>query len=228
MTAGTGYECKFTESQIQIDGLIDEPAWQEAPALEFYVPVSNATPQSISCGRMLWDEKHLYVAIKAYDKDIWGHHTERDSQTCNEDVLEIFLKPDKEQSAYYNFEINPLGTVYDAFNAKRGAGGEDHHRWSRWNCEGLLVGINIRGTLNRWEDVDEYWCLEAAIPFGSLPTLKGRHPEPGETWDFHLARYDYSVYLDEGLELSSTTKFSTAQGSFFHRYEEWQSMKFCK
>lgn len=222
------YECRFTSASISVNGLIDKPAWQIAPVLEFFVPVCHATPQSISYGRMLWDETYLYVSIKAYDKDIWGYHTERDSQTCNEDVLEVFLKPDRNHTAYYNFEINPLGTVYDAFNVKRGAGGEDHHRWSRWNCEGLLVGVNIKGTLNKWDDVDEYWCLEVAIPFAGLPTLQGRHPKPGETWDFHLARYDYSVYLDEGVELSSTARFRTSQGSFFHRYEEWQTMRFCR
>jgi hypothetical protein len=228
MAAANVYDCKFTSANIRIDGLVDKPAWQEAPTLDFYIPVSQGTPQSVSCGRMLWDETYLYAAIKAYDKDIWGYHTQRDSQTCSEDVLEIFLKPDKKDSAYYNFEINPLGTVYDAFNVKRGAGGEDHHRWSMWNCEELLVGIDIKGTLNRWDDVDEYWCLEVAIPFAGLPTLQGRHPEPGETWDFHLARYDYSVYLAEGVELSSTARFSTAQGSFFHRYEEWQTMRFSR
>ena len=83
MTARTVYECNFTKTSIQVDGLIDEPSWQNAPTLDFHVPVSHATPQSLSCGRMLWDERCLYVAIKAYDKDIWGYHTERDSQTCN-------------------------------------------------------------------------------------------------------------------------------------------------
>jgi hypothetical protein len=67
-----------------------------------------------------------------------------------------------------------------------------------------------------------------AIPFASLPSLQGRVPCAGETWKFHLARYDYSVYLDDGVELSSTTRFKIAEGSFFHRHEEWQTMKFVK
>lgn len=228
MPAKQIYECHFIQEEIHIDGLLNEPAWEKAPTLGFYVPVTHTTPQSLSYGKVLWDEKYLYAGIKAYDKDIWGYHTERDSPTCNEDVLEVFLKPRNDQSAYYNFEINPLGTVYDAFNIKRGAGGPDDHRWSRWNCEGLLVGVDIKGTLNKWDDIDEYWCLEVAIPFASLPSLQGRVPNPGETWKFHLARYDYSVYLDDGVELSSTTKFKTAEGSFFHRHEEWQTLRFFK
>lgn len=228
MLAKEIYECRYAQGTIRVDGLLDKPAWKKAPTLDFYVPVTHATPQSLSHGKMLWDETHLYVGIKAYDKDIWAHHTERDSPTCNEDVLEVFLKPHKDESAYYNFEINPLGTVYDAFNVRLGAGGPDDHRWNRWNCEGLLVGIDIKGTLNKWDDIDEYWCLEVAIPFASLPSLQGRVPCAGETWKFHLARYDYSVYLDDGVELSSTTRFKIAEGSFFHRHEEWQTMKFVK
>jgi len=228
MLTNAQYECHYTREALTINGLLDKHAWEEAPALDFYIPVSHATPQSLSCGKLLWDEKYLYAGIKAYDKDIWGYHTERNSPTCNEDVLEIFLKPRQDQSAYYNFEINPLGTVYDAYNVKRGAGGPDDHRWYKWDCEGLMVGVEIKGTLNNCEDIDEYWCLEVAIPFASLPSLKGNVPIPGETWMFHLARYDYSVYLDEGVELSSTTKFKSAEGSFFHRHEEWQTMTFLK
>ena len=53
------------------------------------------------------------------------------------------------------------------------------------------MGVHIEGTLNDHEDEDEFWQLEAAIP------------EPGDEWLFHLSRYDYSVYLPEGVELSS-------------------------
>ncbi len=228
MPAAEAYECHFILEPIRIDGLLNKPAWEKAPTLEFFVPVSHATPQSLSYGKLLWDEKYLYAGIKAYDKDIWAYHTERDSPTYTEDVLEVFLKPREDESAYYNFEINPLGTVYDAFNVRRGAGGPDDHRWSRWSCEGLLVGIDIKGTLNKWDDIDEYWCLEIAIPFASLPSLKGRVPISGETWKFHLARYDYSVYLDDGVELSSSAKFNTTEGSFFHRHEEWQTIRFIR
>jgi hypothetical protein len=220
------YECHHIREAMKIDGLLNEPAWEKAPTLDFHIPVTHATPQSLSYGKVLWDDRYLYVGIKALDKDIWGYHTERDSPTCNEDVLEVFLKPREDQGAYYNFEINPLGTVYDAYNVKRGAGGPDDHRWYQWNCEGLLVGIEIKGTLNKWDDIDEYWCLEVAIPFAGLPSLEGNVPKPGDTWGFHLARYDYSVYLDDGVELSSTARFKTAEGSFFHRHEEWQTLKF--
>ncbi len=81
----------------------------------------------------------------------------------------------------------------------------------------LYTREKIKRTLNNPEDRDEYWQLEAAIPFTSLPTLKGKIPKNGDTWLFHLSRYDYSVYLPGGVELSSCALLTRVD---FHRYEE--------
>ncbi|MFH1903301.1 MAG: carbohydrate-binding family 9-like protein [Candidatus Omnitrophota bacterium] len=144
-----------------------------------------------------------------------------------EDVLEVFLKPDPVAhpdgpDPYYNFEINALGTVLDAFNVKRGGAG-NYTRWSDWNCEGLKIAIQIKGTLNDWRDKDEYWTLEVAIPFAGLPSLNGKAPKKGNVWLFNLARYDYSVYLPNGVELSSYSPLSWAN---FHLYEDWAKLRF--
>lgn len=219
------YNCYYITEKIRIDGELDEPVWQKAPVLDFVTPVTHKKPISKTEGRLLFDKRYLYVGFKAYDKDIWSYFKKRDSWTYKEDVLEIFLKTDPSKEPYYNFEINALGTVYDAFTIKRCAGGEDDHRWYRWNCKGLKVGIKIKGTLNNWEDVDEHWQLEVAIPFASLPTLKGKIPKAGDTWLFHLSRYDYSVYLPDGVELSSCAPLSKVD---FHRYEDWIVLKFIK
>ena len=218
------YRCPFISEPIKIDGLLDEPAWQHAKPLSFIVPVTFENAASETEARLLWDREYLYVSFKAYDKDIWSYYTQRDDSTCQEDVLEVFFKTDPQEEPYYNFEINALGTVYDAYNLRRQTAGDDH-RWSKWDCEGLKVGVHIEGTLNNLEDEDEYWQLEVAIPFADLPSLKGRIPEPGDEWLFHLARYDYSVYLPEGVELSSCARLSEVN---FHRYEDWLTLRFEK
>ena len=218
------YRCPLISEPIKIDGFLDEPAWQKAKPLSFIVPVTFENAVSETEARLLWDNDYLYVDFKAYDKDIWSYYTQRDDPTCQEDVLEVFFKTDPQEEPYYNFEINALGTVYDAYNLRRQTAGGDH-RWSKWNCEGLKVGVHIEGTLNNWEDEDEYWQLEVAIPFAELPSLRGNIPKPGEEWLFHLARYDYSVYLPEGVELSSCARLSEVN---FHRYEDWLTLKFEK
>ena len=221
------YACVFTPEPIKIDGFLNEPVWEKAKVLNFTLPVIFKEPISKTEGRILYDNKYLYVGIKAYDQDIWSYYKERDSNTCLEDVLEVFIKPDPVAhpdgpDPYYNFEINALGTVLDAFNVKRGAAG-NYTRWSSWNCDGLKIAIQIKGTLNDWRDKDEYWTLEAAIPFAELPSLAGKSPQKGDAWLFHLARYDYSVYLPKGRELTSCAPLSKVD---FHLYEDWPKLRF--
>ncbi|MCK5113322.1 MAG: carbohydrate-binding family 9-like protein [Phycisphaerae bacterium] len=217
------YECRFTNEPLVIDGILDDAAWEKAGEIGLIIPVSHAQPISKTEARVLWDKDYLYVGFKAYDKDIWSYLTEHDSQTCSEDVLEVFFKPHADNECYYNFEINALNTVYDAYNLKRHAGGGDHHRWARWDCEGLKSAVSIKGTLNDPSDVDEYWCLEMAVPFAELPSLKGASPQSGDVWKFHLARYDYSIYLPDGVELTSCAPLTKVD---FHHCEDWIDLQF--
>ncbi|MCK5595453.1 carbohydrate-binding family 9-like protein [bacterium] len=220
------YNCHQTTGEIKIDGVLDEPDWQKADSLSFFnltrTKIQNYLPaESSTIGKLLWDKDYLYVSFKAYDKDIWGYYTKRDDTTYREDVLEIFLKPDAQKESYYNFEINALGTVYDAFNFKRSfAGGS--RRWGKWDCEGLRTGIRIKGNLNNWKDEDEYWQLEVAIPFSAFKEVTSV-PKSGDEWCFALCRYDYSVYLKQGRELSSTAKLSKLN---FHLWEDYDRLLF--
>lgn len=52
---------------------------------------------------------------------------------------------------------------------------------------GLKSAVVIKGTLNNYGDIDDYWQLEVAIPFGDLSMLEGRPPVAGDEWLFHLA-----------------------------------------
>lgn len=214
------YICKHTSSRIRVEGKLEDPAWQNAENINFYIPGTLAEPISKTEAKILWDDDYLYVGFKAYDKDIWSYFTEQNSQTCLEDCLEFFFKPFSDQNSYYNFEINALGTVYDALNLKRGAGA---HRWAMWDCENLKLGVYINGEINNPDVVDDYWQLELGIPFASLPTLNGEIPKNGDVWKYHVARYDYSIHLPDGVELSSCAPFSRAD---FHRYEEWPTLRF--
>lgn len=213
----------YTSEPIQIDGVLNEAAWQRATVISnFYIPETYATVVSPTAARVLWDENFLYVAFDASDQDVWGYLKNHDDGTCREDVLEVFVQPDVEQGCYYNFEINALGTCLDGWipRGKTGLIG----RGVLWDCPGVKTGAKVQGTLNDWQDVDTGWQLELAIPFASLPTLNKRPPSPGDVWKIQLSRYDYSVYLPEdGRELSASIPLSKAN---FHLPGEWGSIRF--
>lgn len=216
------YNCPFSETPITVDGELNEPIWEKAQTIPLVIPVSFQQPISKTEAKVVYDKNYLYVAFKAYDEDIWSLLTERDSSTCNEDVLEVFFKTHPDKDPYFNFEINALGTVLDAYNLKRNAAG-NYKRWSQWDCAGLKMAIKVKGTLNDWTDRDEYWILEVAIPFAGIPTLGGKAPTKGDKWLFSLARYDYSIYLPEGRELTASAPLSVLN---FHWHEDWRELIF--
>ncbi|MDD4538242.1 MAG: carbohydrate-binding family 9-like protein, partial [Lentisphaeria bacterium] len=156
---------------------------------------------------------------------VWSDLLERDDSTYLNDVLEFFIAYGDfdDELQYVNFEVNALGTVYDAHSPVwplRNLG----HRWKRWNCLDLKVAVTVQGTLNDYRDEDQGWTLEMAIPFSSLPWMQDRaQPRIGEEWRGHFARWDYSVYLPEGKEISSTTPFTRVN---FHQADKFQRLYF--
>ena len=221
------YPCRRAAQPIMVDGRLDEAGWAGAPLISFLRPGTLLPPHAPTAGRMLYDDHCLYVAFQATDEDVWATYTARDSRLWEEDVLEIFLKTHPALDPYYEFNFSPLGMVYDAFYAKRAAGG--YTRWSKWNCAGLRVAASVQGTVGDWKDRDRGWTVEAAIPFADLPTLAGRAPRPGDVWQFNLARYDYSVYQPEGVEMTASgplTLVAPVTKPNFHEYENWRKMRF--
>ena len=219
------YICRRAEAPINVDGVLDEPAWEKAAPLRFMLRLTHEDALSQTDGRVLWDDDYLYVGFRADDQDVFGYLTEHDDGTCSEDVLEVFIQTDPEQPPYYNFEVNALGTMLDGFTPRRGAGGGRWQRWMAWDIEGMKVAPRVRGTINDWKDKDEGWDLEIAIPFSQLETIDGRTPQPGDRWKFHLARYDYSVYLEEGRELTTTALLNNLS---YHHYEDWSILLFAE
>ena len=216
------YRCPYSETPVVVDGELNEPVWKKAEIMSLVIPVSFEEPISRTEAKIAYDKDFLYVAFKAYDQDIWGYLTERDSSTCSEDVLEIFFKTDPAKDPYFDFEINALGTVYDAYCVKRHFAGGDK-RWAHWDCAGLKVASKVKGTINDLTDKDEYWILEVAIPFAELPALGGKSPVKGANWLISLARYDYSIYLPGGRELTSCAPLSKLD---FHWHEDWRKLIF--
>ncbi|MBO4549041.1 MAG: carbohydrate-binding family 9-like protein [Abditibacteriota bacterium] len=201
----------------------DSLLWKKAEPTRWYLAGTDGPASCATDARLLWSDRYLFVRWKAMDRDIFAFHTERDARTYEDDALELFFNTDPGGDAYYNFEINALGTVYDSFQPRPVFAGGDH-RWSRWDCRGLRTEVLIKGTLNDPSDEDEYWILQCAIPFEAL---EGKTPpRPGDVWRFLPARYDYSVYLpDKGKELSAAGLLTGSVVSF-HDQKYWNDMIF--
>lgn len=209
---GAPVNCPYTSDMITVDGVLDEPAWENAQTVTFWLPISLREPVSQTVGRLCWTDDFLLVGIEAADRDLQARQTEHDSQTYLDDVLEIFVQPNPASTEYVNFEINALGTVYDAYERTLSRA---------WNSEGLQMAIQLHGTMNDMSDEDEGWTMEVAIPFSEI----GFTPENGSDWKFHLSRYNYSAYLPIGRELSSCAPLSMVN---FHHCPDWLTLHFTR
>ena len=215
------YVCEFASGPIVIDGNLDETAWHSAEVItNFYVYTPKGSENlSPTEARILWDSDNLYVAITCTDADIWSYTGDQPSDALwLGDVGEIFIKPDYDNSVYYEFIATPNEAVYDARYPSRGAGG--YHRFRSWSS-GIRVKSVVNGTDDNPADMDVGYILEMAIP---LEAFQGStQPADGVIWAFGVFRYDFSKLFDERLLLMSIPEILNHG---FHYYEGYTPLLF--
>lgn len=167
-----------TEDAIEIDGVMDEPAWSEALIREIPFEVHPGenieAPVETRC-HLTYDQRNLYVGCHAFDpkpQKIRAHITDRDS-AWRDDFLGIYLDTFNDERRAFEFFVNPLGVQMDlirndlADNRNR----EDASWDAIWSSAGKLT--------------DDGYVVEMAIPFSSL---RFQHRPGGQTWGFTLFR----------------------------------------
>jgi hypothetical protein len=193
------YTAYRTPSPIAIDGRLDKPVWQAAPASTPFLDIVTGAPAWFDTRvRILWDDEHLYFGFSAEETDVWATLTERDSKIWYDNDLEIFIAG---QDAYYEFEVNAYNTIYEVFwiwqdmyregspyhvpewNPEGanlmvidGIGGHVHPRGGRygfldWDLPGLRHAVHVDGEINSRKGTDRGWSAEVAVPWKGLAWL---------------------------------------------------------
>lgn len=107
----TRIDAQWTDEKIQIDGKLDEKAWVAvAPSPKFVDLISGEEVAYSTTVKLLWDSEYLYVGYEIEEPNVRGKFTERDSPIYEDNDVEIFIAG---ENAYYEFEINSLGTIYE-------------------------------------------------------------------------------------------------------------------
>ncbi len=175
---------------LKVDGKLDEAAWQQAPYTEAFVsPSGSADTAGLqkTRARFLWDDTALYVAVESSDTDIWSTFTERDSNTWEQEVIELFLDPDGDKNDYLELQVTPSNVVFDAkFVTHR----SDLAVARAWNMAGFKSAVSVDGTVNARDDLDVGYVVELAVPFAETPSLKNTPPKSGDEWRVNLFRWD--------------------------------------
>ncbi len=170
--AAQAHRIDRAETEIRIDGRLDEPAWAQAtPITDFRQeePVEGAKPSERTEVYVLYDDDYLYIGAILYDSEpdgILAHQRQRNSWLGSDDRFRFILDTFRDGRTGYLFETNPAGVMGDA----------------------LITGS---GTNDSWDGIwdvrtritDEGWIAEIRIPFRTLnfdPTL--------DTWGINFQR----------------------------------------
>lgn len=177
------------DKPLVVDGKLDEPAWQKAVWTKAFVPPNGADgPAPVSKAAFLWTPTMLYIGVQSEDTDVWTDFKDRDSNTWEQEVIEVFLDPDGDQKDYLELQVTPANVVFDArFPTHR----SDLAAARAWNMAGFLTGAFVDGTLNNRDDQDKGYTVEMGIPVAEAPGAPHNPIAAGDVWRLNVFRWDW-------------------------------------
>lgn len=146
--------------------------WGRIPAFPRFVLADGSGPAVQQTRlRVCWDDEALYVRFDCEDRDAWGTHERRDDPLYEEEAVEVFLAPgEADPTVYFEFEVSPLGTVFDARIHNPSSQRTDMTGDPSWDCPGL------RWAVGRLRERQDWWAVLAIpwaglLPSGELPAV---------------------------------------------------------
>ena len=116
--AAVPLECRWADTPPVRDGRADEAVWERAQRVEnFGQPWDEGAPvaKARTAARLLWDREWIYFFAEMQDSDVVAEVREHDGPMWENDVFEVFLRPSLAHAGYFEFEVNPVAAVLDAF-----------------------------------------------------------------------------------------------------------------
>jgi hypothetical protein len=196
----------------------DEAAWAGA-AVVAYGPAAYETKF-----RALWSEAGLALRFDAKDPSPWHTMTRRDDHLWDEEVVEVFLDPDRSGRNYYELEISPANVVCDVRMVSPSPNKEMD---LGWNLEGLETKVLDRKSAGKTEG----WTATAFLPwsgFAPLPSAKAvaLPPKAGDAWRFNLFRIERQGGPAAPTKGAVEVAWSKPPGESFHVPEVFRDFVF--
>lgn len=106
------------QAPLEIDGRLEEPAWDAAPSHDGFVqlfPDEGRPPSERTEVRVLYDDRNLYVGVHAHDSrpaEIRRPLGRRDVIPFSDKVA-VFIDSNHDRRTAYVFEVNAAGVQFD-------------------------------------------------------------------------------------------------------------------
>jgi len=192
-------------------------AWNAAEWVSVSPQTSNDSPYKTKA-KVLYSEKGIYFLFDCEDKKITATLNADYLDLYNEDVVEVFIWPDENNTLYFEYEVSPLNyelpILIPNFNGK-------FLGWLPWKYEGdrktQHATSALGGKMESGSSVSG-WMAEFFIPYKLLTPLKNVPPVAGTRWRVNMYRIDY----DNGTNLFAWQKIKRG----FHEYNNFGSFLF--
>ncbi len=177
-TATKSFTVKHTTENIQLDGILDDPAWnfaESAGDFQQYFPSDKVIAEYQTDIRMLTDATTLYIGLTVYTpgSDYVIPSLERDFRAGGNDNISLVFDTFNDGTNAFLFGINPFGVRREALIS---GGGQDLSGFTtswdvKWKAETKIY--------------DNYYTAEIAIPLTSFKFSEGE-----TKWRFQSYRFD--------------------------------------
>jgi hypothetical protein len=167
-------EAAYVETDIRVDGRLEEAAWKRAPVASGFVqgePVEGIPAEEDTEVWVLFDGESLYVGARLYDSDpesIADQLVRRDDWG-NFDYFEVSLDPNLDRRTGYTFRVSAANVQADEYLYEDRRG---DRAWDAvWSSD---VARDDRG-----------WTVEMRIP---LSQIRYEASDTVQTWGVNFAR----------------------------------------
>ncbi len=120
----------------------------ELPALFLRDARDGRAPRLATALRVGLRGRTLCMRFDGRDDGIVATHRNRDDPLWEEDVYEVFLAPEEPARLYYEFEVNPLGTLFDARVVSPELSRAAMRVETGWDCPGFMARVTRHA--RRW------------------------------------------------------------------------------
>ena len=185
------------ESPPVIDGLLNEPVWQQAARADTFYQYSRlhkaALPSDVSTHLMVGrTAEALFIGFRGDDahpdslvvklRDAAAADTYRGGSVTEQvtiwtdDITELFIDANFDRESYGHFGINSIGVVADEWILSHA----ERRETGQWNDPGWQADIEVAAHVG-----EDYWSLECRLPFDVKDFPQ---PQRGAMWGFNVVR----------------------------------------
>lgn len=167
------YSAKRKKSKIEIDGILNDKAWQNAEVVSGFTqitPDAGASSTRNTEVRLLYDDDAIYIAAECFEKpgQISKVLCQRDNYNANTDYFSVMFDTYLDRQNGFVFSVSSMNVQYDAkiYN-------------SAYNSK-LDMIWHSKVTRN-----DSSWIAEIKIPYAAIRFAK----KEVQDWGINFTRY---------------------------------------